>query len=136
IGCRTLGALRALPRGGVARRFGAAVLDALDMAYGLRPAAHTWVTIPERFDARLELPQRVEQAPAMLFGARRLMLQLSGWLSARQCGITAITLRWSHDAMRSKDAGAGDALTVRTAQATRAVEHLMRLLGEHLARVT
>ncbi|MGP3508668.1 Y-family DNA polymerase [Paracidovorax citrulli] len=136
MGCRTLGALRALPRGGVARRFGATVLDALDVAYGLRPAAHTWVTIPERFDARLELPQRVEQAPAMLFGARRLMLQLSGWLSARQCGITVITLSWSHDAMRSKDAGAGGALTVRTAQATRAVEHLMRLLGEHLARVT
>jgi len=136
LGCRTLGALRALPRGGVARRFGAPLLEALDTAYGLRPAAYSWLTIPERFDARLELPQRVEQAPAMLFGARRLLIQLSAWLATRQCGTTAITLGWAHDAMRSKDAGAGGALTVRTALPTRSVEHLLRLLGEHLARVT
>ncbi|MGH8822803.1 MAG: DNA polymerase Y family protein, partial [Rhodoferax sp.] len=37
IGCRSWGDVRALPRGGVARRFGAALLEALDAAWGERP---------------------------------------------------------------------------------------------------
>ena len=34
VGCRSWGQLRALPRDGVARRFGAPLLQALDQAYG------------------------------------------------------------------------------------------------------
>lgn len=135
LGCRTLGDVRRLPRGGVSRRFDAGLLAALDQAYGLRPEAHEWVTAPEAFNARLELMHRVELAPAMLFGARRLLLQLGGWLAARHAGTTAIRLRWVHDAMRPRSAGEGGELVVRTATATRDVEHLCRLLAEHLAHV-
>src|SRR5262249_2251892 len=80
IGCKTLGAVRALPRGGMARRFDAQLLAAMDQAYGIRPEAHEWVELPETFHARLELMARVELAPALLFGARRLLLQMCGWL--------------------------------------------------------
>jgi protein ImuB len=159
IGCRTLGNLRALPRGGVARRFDKQLLHALDQAYGLAPEVHEWVQLPETFDARLELMHRVEDASALLFGARRLLLQLCGWLSARHSGVTAFTLHWAFDAMRSRSVGEGDTSrspgrpkngctplggqaqpgwgshTVRTAQPMRDVEHLCRLLAEHLARV-
>jgi protein ImuB len=159
IGCRTLGDLRALPRGGVARRFDKQLLHALDQAYGLMPEVHEWVQLPETFDARLELMHRVEDASALLFGARRLLLQLCGWLSARHSGVTAFTLHWAFDAMRTRSVGEGDASrspgrpkngctpmggqaqpgwgshTVRTAQPMRDVEHLCRLLAEHLARV-
>lgn len=135
IGCRTLGDVRALPRGGVARRFDAQLLRALDQAYGLAPEAHEWVALPEVFDERLELMARVEQAPALLFGARRLLRLLSGWLAARRAGVTAFTLHWAHDAMRSRAAGEGGAITIRTAEPTRDIEHLCRLLAEHLARV-
>jgi protein ImuB len=38
--------------------------------------------------------------------------------------------------MRSKDAGEGGEITVRTAQATQNVDHLTRLLTENLAKVT
>ena len=136
IGCRTLGDVRRLPRGGLARRFDAALLRALDQAYGHAPQTHRWVTLPERFEARLELPHRVDDATALVFGARRLLLQLAAWLAARQQGTTAFTLHWAHDAMRSRGAGEGGQLTVRTAESTRAVDHLSRLLAEHLARVT
>ncbi len=136
IGCRTLGDVRRLPRGGLARRFDAALLRALDQAYGQAPQTHTWVTLPERFEARLELPHRVDDASALVFGARRLLLQLSAWLVARQQGTIAFTLYWAHDAMRSRGAGEGGQLTVRTAEPTRAVDHLSRLLAEHLARLT
>ena len=60
---------------------------------------------------------------------------MSGWLAARHCGVSAFTLRWCHDAMRSKSAGQGGETTVRTAQPTRDIEHLTRLLAEHLAKV-
>jgi protein ImuB len=135
LGCQTLGQVRALPRGGLGRRFGADLLTALDQAYGLRPDAHAWIELPETFSARLELMSRIELAPALLFGARRLLLQLCAWLSARRAGITEFTLHWCHDAMRSKSAGDGGALTIHTATPTRDVEHLSRLLAEHLAKV-
>jgi protein ImuB len=135
LGCRTLGQVRALPRGGLSRRFDAQLLATLDQAYGLRPETYPWARLPETFRAKLELMARVEHAPAMLFGARRLMLQMAGWLMARRSGVTAFTLRWCHDAMRAKSAGDGGELTVRTAQATRDTGHLMRLLAEHLGKV-
>lgn len=136
LGCRTLGDVRRLPRGGVSRRFDKEVLAALDQAYGLRPTAHRWVTLPETFASRLELPSRVDSAGALLFGARRLLLQLCGWLAARNAGVTAIALRWWHDVMRAKTAGEGGELVVRTAEPTRNVDHLGRLLAEHLAKAT
>lgn len=135
LGCQTLGQVRALPRGGLSRRFDAQLLTTLDQAYGLRPETYPWAQLPGTFHAKLELMARVEHAPAMLFGARRLMLQMAGWLMARRSGVTACTLRWCHDAMRAKTAGDGGELTVRTAQATRDTEHLIRLLAEHLGKV-
>ena len=134
-GCRTLGDVRALPRAGLSRRFGKAVLQALDQAYGHASEAYAWQTLPETFEARLELPFRVEHAPALLHGARRLLVQMCGWLAARQAGVTTFTLHWAHDTMRSKSAGDGGSLTIGTADASRDLEHLCRLLAEHLAHV-
>jgi protein ImuB len=135
LGCRTLADVRKLPRGGVSRRFDSQLLLALDQAYGLRPETYPWVALPETFSARLELPGRVDTAPALMFGARRLLLQMGGWLSARHCGVTAFTLHWCHDLMRARDAGDGGEITVRTAQPTQNVDHLSRLLTENLAKV-
>jgi protein ImuB len=135
LGCRTLGDVRRLPRGGVARRFDKTLLHALDQLHGQVAETPTWVTPPEHFEAKLELPWRVDDGPSLMVGARRLLLQLAGWLTARHCGVTAFTLHWRHDAMRSRAAGEGGQLTVRTAEATRDVEHLGRLLAEHLAQV-
>ena len=44
LGCRSWGQLRALPRGGLVRRFGAGLVDALDRAYGLQPEVYPWLT--------------------------------------------------------------------------------------------
>ena len=135
LGCRTLGDIRRLPRGGISRRFDKELLGAMDRAYGLQPEGHTWVEIPDVFDVRLELMSRVDSAPALLFGARRLLLQMCGWLAARHSGTTTFTLKWAHDSIRSRDAGEGGELTIRTAQPTRNLEHLCRLLAENLAKV-
>ncbi|MDT9000336.1 DNA polymerase Y family protein [Paucibacter sp. APW11] len=133
LGCRRLGQLRALPRGPLARRFGAALLQALDQAYGQAPEAHAWVTAPEQFEARLELPFRVEHAPALGHYAEQLLRQLCAWLAARHAGVKRLTLHWQHDAMRSREAGSGGQLSLGTADASRDFGHLARLLREHLA---
>lgn len=135
LGCRTLGDVRRLPRGGMGRRFGPALLAALDQAYGLRPEVYGWVTLPATFAVRLELPGRVDTSAGLLFGARRLLLQLESWLAARQSGVTAFTLRWRHDTLRSQAAGEGGEIAIRTAEPARRAEHLGRLLAEHLAHV-
>ena len=135
LGCKTLGDVRRLPRGGISRRFDQNVLTALDQAYGLRPAAHEWVMLPESFSVKLELPGRVESADSLMFGANLLLLQMCGWLAARNSGATAFVMRWYHDTLRSKTAGEGGELVIRTAEPSRDVKHLGRLLGEHLAKV-
>lgn len=137
IGCTRWGQLRALPRGGVARRFGAPVLDALDRAYGHKPELYPWLVLPEVFEATLELSAQVETAPALLFGARRLLQQLQVWLQLRQKGVLALALGWTMDARR--DTATEGELVLRTAEPTGSagdMAHLQRLLGEHLARIT
>ena len=134
MGCTRWGDLRALPRGGVARRFGAPVLAALDQAYGLQPELYPWLVLPEVFEATLELSAQVESAPALLFGASRLLRQLQVWLQLRHRGVLAIELRWLLDARRHT-ASHGQQV-VRTAVPTSDMSHLQRLLAEHLARVT
>jgi len=116
---------------------------ALDQAYGLQPEVYPWLRLPEVFEAPLELAAQVESAPALLFGARRLLAQLLEWLRARQRGVLALELRWELDARRSNalhtdthhDASGYGRLELRTAQATQDIRHLERLLAEQLARV-
>lgn len=136
VGCRTLGDVRKLPRGGIGRRFDQALLMAMDQAYGIRPCAFEWVTAPQTFRARLELPGRVDHAGGLVFAAQRLLAQMCGWLAARNAGTRALRFAWHHDALRSKTAGDGDEITVRTSDFSRDGEHYTRLLSEHLAKIT
>ena len=134
IGCNTWGDLRALPRGGVARRFGAELLDALDRAYGLKPELYPWLTLPEVFEAKLELQAQVDNAPALMFGAQRLLKQLQLWLQLRQEGALALELGWTMDVRRNT--ATHGTLVMRTAEPTQDITHLQRLLGENLAKIT
>jgi protein ImuB len=62
IGCSSFGELRRLPRPGLQRRCGRALLDLLDAAYGLSPELYEWIAAPETFAARLELFDRIDDA--------------------------------------------------------------------------
>ena len=136
LGCRTWGALRALPRAGVARRFGAASLEALDQGWGDRPLPLDWIVLPERFDLEVELPARAETADALLWAGQRLLDALQGWLRARHQGVLALEVAWHHDLRRidGVDLPAWQRLELRTAQAVQGTAHLRRLLAERLAR--
>jgi protein ImuB len=134
MGCRTWGQLRALPRDGVARRFGAALLGALDTAYGQLPETHAWITLPEHFEWGVELPALAETSGALLWTAQRLLNALRLWLTARHLGVVAIELAWTFDFKRFNGATLPPrgAITVRTSEATQDMAHLRRLVAEHL----
>lgn len=133
-GITTLGQLRRLPRAQVSRRCDAALLAAMDQAYGLRAEAFRYEEIPEDFSTRIELPAREDHAPALLMYARPLLMQMCGWLAARHAGALGFRFRWIHDSMRAKDAGDGGEVTIRSAEPLRNLEHFVRLLAEHLAK--
>lgn len=134
IGCATLADLRRLPRAGLQRRAGKSVLEALDRAYGLAPELFEWVEAPPRFLARLELPDRIEHAEATLFAARRLIVQMTGWLAARQLAVSRFVLLLEHE--RGRAAIAPTSIEIALAEAAWHEEHLIRLLKERLARIT
>ena len=129
IGLRKIGELLALPREGLARRCGQALVDDLDRALGALPEARAFFAPPPRFAARLELPAPASNAEGVLFAARRLLLQLEGLLAARQAGI------WSFDLIlffhREKNS-----ITTGFASATRDAERFCRLLRERLGALT
>ena len=136
LGCRSWGDLAALPRAGLARRFGPELVQALDVAFGRAPDVYPWATLPERFAERLELPTRVDTAPALLWSASRLLASLQLWLRARQLGVLAVELRWRLDVRRlnGQELPPEQALVVGTAEPVQHTEHLRRLLAERLAR--
>jgi protein ImuB len=96
IGARTLGGLFALPREGVARRFGQRLLDDLDRALGRLPDPRNFFVPPPRFRAAIELPAEVAQSEALLFAAKRLIVQLAGFLAARSGGAQRFVFRLKH----------------------------------------
>jgi len=133
IGCFTLGDMRRLPRPGLQRRCGRALLDLLDAAYGMTPELFDWIAAPTTFSAHLELFDRVENAEALLFGAHRLLLQMTGWLCAHQLAVERIVLALEHE--RGRVARPPTVLEIALAEPTWRDEHLVRLLKERLGKL-
>jgi protein ImuB len=126
IGVRTLGELMQLPRAGITARFGEELLRDLDRALGQAPEPRVFFEPPERFCMQLELPAPVMEADRVLFAAHRLLLQLEGFLAARQAGVRGFTLRLSH-----RD-GQPTLIDIGSATPHRDTEHWQRLLRERL----
>jgi protein ImuB len=127
IGVRTLGELRALPREGMARRFGQGPLDELDRALGRLPDPRNFFAPPARFGAAIELPTEVTQAEALLFAARRLIVQLAGFLTARSGSVQRFVLR-----LRHRDRAATE-IAIGLVAPSRDAEHFTLLARERFA---
>ena len=133
IGCQRIGELRRLPRAGLQRRCGRAVLDMLDAAHGQLPELFEWLAAPPSFRAQLELFERIEHADALLHGACRLLQQLTGWLVARHFAVERIALLLEHE--RGRQALAPTRVEILLAEPTWRDAHLVRLLKERLDKV-
>ncbi|MCL4185375.1 MAG: DNA polymerase Y family protein [Burkholderiaceae bacterium] len=133
IGAHRIGDLLGLPRAGLARRCGPALLDEIDRALGRQPEPRHWFEAPERFDARIELLARVEHAEALLFVARRLLEQLAGWLAARHGALREFVVHIEHDRLGRRNGPADTLVAVRLADPGRDPDRLCALLREKLA---
>ena len=127
IGVRTIGEFLALPRDGAARRFGQALLDEIDRARGLLPDPRVPFTPPERYHGQLELPAPVAEVEALLFGVKRLVTELAGFLRGRGAGVTRLRCDLVHE-------DAAPTSLVLGLSCTRQVEHILNVLRERLAR--
>jgi protein ImuB len=127
LGVRTIGEMLALPRDGVARRFGQALLDETDRALGTLPDARPLFVPPERYHGQVELPAPVAEVEALLFGIKRLVAELAGFLHGRGMGVTRLRCDLVHEDVAPTSIVLG--LTP-----TRQIEHIMNVLRERLAR--
>lgn len=133
IGCATLGELRALPGPGIRRRCGAQLPAALERAYGEQPEAPAWYRAPPHFEAVLPLPSLTGDVEILLFGLRRLLAQLTGWLGAGQLATRALTLVLEHEPM-GRHTLAPTRFDIALAEPSAAPAHLLSLCKERLAR--
>jgi protein ImuB len=135
MGLHTLADLRRMPRGGVARRFGEALLDELDRAYGQRPDPRPSIEPPAVFETRLELFARADTTEQVLHGAAVLLARLVAWAGARQSRVRAFTLHMRHEPRhREREATSATVLRIELAQPALDPAHLQTLLRERLAR--
>jgi len=135
IGCRTLGDVRALPRQGLRRRGGAALLALLDRAYGDAPDPRTWFEPPREFAQTLELMHRADDTPMLDGAAMRLVQALAGWLACQWLGAAAFSL-WLQHETRGRRALPPTRLRIELGQPSRDAAQLGLLLRERLSRCT
>jgi len=128
-GMRTIGDCLRLPRDGFARRFGHGLLHQLDRALGRVPDPRPPFAPPARWSAALTLPAPAWEAEALLFGARRLVVELCGFLAAKQAGVTRLVLELRHET------GKITAVPVAFSLPSRDPERIAALLRERLATV-
>lgn len=139
MGLQRLGDLQALPRAGLARRFGPELLAEIDAARGRGRSheAQRWLRLPAQFTARLELHTRADSSAQMLPAAGRLLAQLLAWARARQVGVARFTLELHHEPRHRADDSTPPCtrLAIAPAQPGTDAAHLTRLLTERLERL-
>lgn len=131
LGVHTWGQLCRLPRQGVARRWGHALLLALDQGLGNAPEALPWLAPAQVFDQTLTFTHTLDTTTALMHPAQQLLAALHGWLLQGHRGALALRWQWAHDPRR--DVPREGTLDLRTAQPTQHLAHLQRLTAEHLA---
>jgi protein ImuB len=128
VGAATIGDCLKLPREGLARRCGPELCEQLDRAFGLKPDPRPFFTPPYDFKAAQPLPAPAHQADMLLFCARRMLVELCGYLAATLRGVQRLTFSFAHHKRESTRV----ALTL--VQATRDADHLTNVLRERLDR--
>lgn len=134
MGLHRIGDLRRLPRAGLARRFGEALLDEIDRATGDLPDPRDPVVPAPVFDLRVELFARADTTEQLLHGADVLLARLVAWLSAQHAFVRRFRLVLHHESrLRGRDGPAVTPIDLALAEPSRDAVHLQALLRERLA---
>ncbi len=132
IGCETLGGLRALPRNGLQRRVGTALLSELEHAYTQTVWRKAPYLAPEQFNQQIDLLDRLEHTAALSSFAERLALSLCTWLAAKQYALRSATLELHHE--RGRHACPPTVLELAFGEPVWLITQLTPLLHERLSR--
>ena len=133
MGLHHLSDLRALPRAGLARRFGDSLLDALDRARGERADPRAWLSCPPTFESRLELFERTDSSAQLLHAAAMLLARLIAWARAQRSRVRAFVLSMRHEARHREAVPPATELRIELASPSDDAAHLHALLRERLA---
>lgn len=96
MGIRTLGQVFKLPRAGLQRRFGAALVAQLDRLVGDEPTPMDSYRPPDAFEQRMEWTHDIEHVEALVFPLRRLTGDLAAYLAGRDGGVQRFELELEH----------------------------------------
>ncbi|MFZ4527784.1 MAG: Y-family DNA polymerase [Undibacterium curvum] len=133
LACHQLKDLQKLPRAGLQRRCGAALLQELDQAYGKETALHLWVVASETFHIKRELAGRLERSDQLLPYVQALLTQLCSWLRLQQLALSQLRLCLHHE--RGRSAIAPSQLNIMLAEPGWQEAHLQLLLRERLQQL-
>ena len=137
MGLRQLGDLLGLPRAGLARRFGEALLAELDARLRPpRPIRASRSSCAPSFESRLELFARADTTEQVLHGASVLLERLVAWLAAQHAFVRRFRLLMHHETrwQQGDRTPQATALEIALAEPSRDSAHLLVLLRERLAQ--
>ena len=135
-GVTTFAQAAALPRDGLARRFGHAIVERIDHALGHAPDPRASFVPPPVFAGRLDLPAPAHDIEALAFGMQRLVRDLADWLNARGLGAVRLTLVLDHELYLRQRGLPATEVPFALGAPTRMPSHLMGVLRERLSRAT
>jgi protein ImuB len=134
-GVTTFGQAAALPRNGLARRFGPRIVALLDETLGIVPDPRASFVPPPRFEGRLDLPAPAHDVEALGFGVQRLVRDLCDWLAARGLGAVRLTLSLGHERYLRQRGMPSSEVPFALGAPARMPSHLLGVLRERLGRV-
>jgi protein ImuB len=129
MGIEQIGALAALPRAPLVRRFGALVTTRLDQAFGRTPEAIEPEFPPELIQTRLTFVEPLLTAEAFATVIDRLIATVCSTMERSGTGARRL------DLLFERVDGTTQAIRIGTARASRDTRHLARLLKERIERV-
>jgi protein ImuB len=129
LGVRTLKDLAGLPRPGIARRFGPELIAELDRVLGKIPEPREVIEAAREFHLKLELLAQIENAQALLFAGRRMLLELTAWLTVQHAGVRHFTFEALHEDQSPTT------IRLDLAEPSRDIDRLTLLLRERLEKV-
>ena len=96
VGIATLGELVALPRAALRKRLGQTATEHLERMIGERVDPQAWITPDIRFESSLFFTDNITSQRALLFPVRRLIQELTLFLTIRQLWTDSFTLTLSY----------------------------------------